>query len=403
MKSRIVRLFSFLASIVFVWSATVGYAKEYQMWVCIGQSLMDGPLVAPTELTDSSFDSEILEYKHGRPLRDYNTVSDVIASYGRISPAQIFARRLYELGERDIVIVRVSRGGHSITAFLDESRRIVPKKASNHDLWPLWVDFAKEKIAFLESEGHAVKLRGVVMYQGSSDGAPVFTPHYEEHLRRLKIDARERFGMGDLKWYQIRSPNWGSTATNIIQAAQVTNSEEDPHGEWISSDFPLGVPNVFLDGTHPDLLSTERMGVSWADGLFERFPTFRSYMSLSGALAHAGDLSYDPDGDGLGAFQEYAFGGSLDESDSAVLPVLERGADGELRYKVSVRKGDPELSFRVEYVEQLGDSWLEARIASLSEQSEEPVDSAFSDERYEPDWEFDKDTVFFRTVLSQDL
>tara|TARA_B110001469_G_scaffold117373_1_gene123284 strand:- start:2675 stop:3868 length:1194 start_codon:yes stop_codon:yes gene_type:complete len=334
------------------------FATEYQMWVTIGQSLLDGPISDELILTSADHDSEILEYKYGRPLKDYNTVADVIASYGQVSPAEVFARRLFEKGERNIVLVRLSPGGHSITAFLDESRCLVPKKSSNLECWPLWVDFAKDKIDFLEGQGHTVVLRGVIMFQGSSDGSSTYSSSYEEHLRRLKADARERFGMPELQWLQVRSPDWGGYHAGIVRVAQVQVTEEDPYAKWISSDSPMAVANVFLDGTHPDMFSSERIGVTWADGLFERFPTFRSYMAYAGLLDYVNDFVYDSDSDGVGAYLEYAFGGDLTSSDFGNMPRICVDLDGDPYYEIIVRVDDPLLAHSVLFREELISDWI---------------------------------------------
>ena len=287
-------------------------AKAYQVWVAIGQSLMDGPVIEDPILTGSENDGVLLEYRSGRPLEDFNTVADVIASYGKLSPAEVFARRLHEKGERDIVVIRISPGGHSITAFLAEDRREVPKKESNKDLWPLWVDFAQEKLDLLASTGSEVNFRGVIMFQGSSDGNSTFGPYYETHLRRLIEDARVYFEVPDLNWLQVRSPYWsGGYWTQVVRSAQVTVADSTDHVAWVSSDDPLGEALVYFDGTHPDYASSERIGYTWADAWYQAFPTFRDFMLFEGPV---GDgvihVSNDTDGDSIPDGVEYVFGGS---------------------------------------------------------------------------------------------
>jgi hypothetical protein len=273
-------LFPALIALILVSSLS---AKTYQVWVAIGQSLMDGPYIEEPILTGPENDGLLLEYKNGRRLQDFNTVADVTASYDRLSPVEVFARRLYEKGERDIVIIRVSPGGHSITAFLAEDRRVVPKKTSNKDLWPVWVDFAKEKMAFLASTGADVNFRGVVMFQGSSDGNSTYGPSYETHLRRLIDDARAYFGKPELNWLQVRSPYWsGGYWSEVIRSSQVSVAESVLNVSWTSSDDPLGEPLVYLDGTHPNYASSERIGYAWADAWYESFPTFRDFMLFEG-------------------------------------------------------------------------------------------------------------------------
>ena len=286
-------------------------AKTYQVWVAIGQSLMDGPYLEEPILTGPENDGLLLEYKNGRRLQDFNTVGDVTVSYDRLSPAEVFARRLYAKGERDIVIIRISPGGHSITAFLAEDRREIPKKESNKDLWPTWVDFAKEKIDFLGSTGAEVNFRGIIMFQGSSDGNSTFGPYYETHLRRLIEDTRDYFAAPELNWLQVRSPYWtGGYWSEVIRNAQVSVAQATDHVAWTSSDNPLGEPLVYSDGTHPNYASSERIGYTWVDAWYRAFPTFRDFMLFEWGGDSPINLGNDTDHDGILDGVEYVLGGS---------------------------------------------------------------------------------------------
>lgn len=121
-------------------------AKDLQVWVCIGQSLMNGPVGNVEILTSSEHDTDIIEYVRGATNSGDQSIADVRLQRARISPAEVFAREIWNDGEEDIAIIRVSAGGYSITAFLDEERRLVPKKSNNVNLWPYWIDFTEQKI-----------------------------------------------------------------------------------------------------------------------------------------------------------------------------------------------------------------------------------------------------------------
>ncbi|MEO0797226.1 MAG: sialate O-acetylesterase [Verrucomicrobiota bacterium] len=248
---------------------------EWQVWVFIGQSLMGGPSGDSTTYTTYDDDGDILEYTMGEPNNGYQTVQVVKARRERLSPSQVFARRMVqEHNEKNVCIIRCSPGGFSITAFIAEERREVEKKENNVDLWPYWVDLAREKIDFLVRNGDTVNLRGVIMFQGSSDRTAPFAEHYGTHLKRLKEDTRERFGIHDLPWMQIRSPIGGINSgwrRGPVHDAQEAESDSDRYAKWISADSPLGLENYFPDRVHPDPASAERIGVLAADAWVENF------------------------------------------------------------------------------------------------------------------------------------
>jgi hypothetical protein len=254
-------------------------ARDWQVWVFIGQSLMNGPVGDVSDLSDSSHDGEILQYVRGLDSNRIQTVSDVHDSRGRVGPAEVFARQMWTYGERDIVIIKISPGGYSIAAFLDEERRLEPKKSNNADLWPYWVDLVAGKLEYLESSGSSATLRGVVMFQGSSDRNSTFINVYEEHLSRLIADTREYLESPDLRWMQIVSPTW-SSANSInmrLQSIQRSVASSIENADFVESDAPLGIPLVFTDGTHPDLASSERIGIVTANHWVDVFPTYMNH------------------------------------------------------------------------------------------------------------------------------
>ena len=239
---------------------TDALSRDWQVWVFIGQSLMGGPVGEVAVLTDDSHDGEILEYTRGRGLdsNKIRSIEDVHLSKGQVGPPEIFARRLWEYGERDIAIIKIAPGGYSITAFLSEDRRLTPKKTNNVDLWPYWVDVVQGKLDWLVSQGDSATLRGIVMFQGSSDRTSTFISVYEEHLRRLIVDTRSYLNLPLLPWLQIVSPTWspGNITNSQLQSIQRSVVAEFESASFVESDNPMGIPLIFTDGTHPDLAST---------------------------------------------------------------------------------------------------------------------------------------------------
>jgi hypothetical protein len=148
------------------------------------------------------------------------------------------------------------------------------------------------------------------MFQGSSDRNSTYSTHYEEHLRRLVADARAELGE-ELRWLQVVSPTW-NTGEHVlrVQAAQRTVANSLHNMEMVESDNPLGTPIVFSDGTHPDLASTERIGVVMARAWVDSFPTYRNFMFGSGYGDSLSNPTHDVDGDGA-SLLEYAMGGDI--------------------------------------------------------------------------------------------
>ena len=225
--ARSCRLLAFSTLCVLA-SGTQLAAKNLQVWVCLGQSLMNGPVGNVEILTSSEHDADIIEYVRGATNLGGQSIADVRLQRVRISPGEVFAREIWNYGEEDIAIIRISPGGYSITAFLDEERRLVPKKSDNVNLWPYWIDFTEQKIDWLREQGDTVTLRGVIMFQGSSDANSTYSTYYEEHLRRLVADARAELGE-DLRWLQVVSPTW-NTGEHVlrVQGAQRTVARACP-------------------------------------------------------------------------------------------------------------------------------------------------------------------------------
>lgn len=254
-------------------------ARDWQVWVCIGQSLMNGPLGETALYSDATPESEILEYTWYLPAEGWQSIRDVRNVSGRTSPAEVFARKMWEYGERDICIIRTSPNGYSIAAFIEESRRLGPKKETNSDLWPTWIDEAVQAMDYLRSQGDTATLRGVIMFQGSSDRASGFYQVYGAQLERLVQDTRDYVDMPDLRWLQIVSPTWtpGHPAVRQLQNSQRSVAASLPYMASAESDNPLGVPLVFSDGTHPTIDGAERIGVVMADAWVESFPNYTTF------------------------------------------------------------------------------------------------------------------------------
>ena len=315
-------------------------ARDWQVWVMIGQSLMNGPVGEVSTETDSSYDKDIIEYVRGLDSNKLQTIDDVYDSKGRTGPAEAFARRMWAYGERDVAIIKISPGGYSIAAFLDEDRRLEPKKSSNADLWPYWVDVVEEKLEWLEESGDSVTLRGVVMFQGSSDRNSTFINVYEEHLSRLIADTREYLDSPGLRWMQIVSPTWspGNSINLRLQSIQRSVVSSLENADFVESDNPLGVPLVFTDGTHPDLAGSERIGVVAADKWVDVFPTYLNYSYKFGC-----------------SLIEYATGKSADSLDS-VCTIVETNP---LLVEASIRTNDASgLSIHGQFSHNLVD-WID--------------------------------------------
>jgi hypothetical protein len=179
-------------------------------------------------------------------------------------------------------------------------------------------------------------------------------------LERLIADARARIGIPDLRWLQVRSPYWGASINLAkVRNAQVAVAEADPNAAWVSSDNPLGVPNVFFtDGIHPDLASTERIGYTWAKAWVDAFPTFESTLRYAGVSGADASTTYDPDGDGP-AILEYALGGDIARYDPETWkPVIRYDSTSDTyTTALNIRDNDPSLHTELQYSTDLN-NWF---------------------------------------------
>lgn len=263
--------------------------KEYNLFCFLGQSLQHGvDAVNPTNVQNDANDNEIIEFRtdqrnYGKPTLDRlrnNTLSSGETLSSRFSPANAFARRMYQVhGLRNIVIAVMAFGGHGITRFLDPSRRLVTPADSGADRYDECIDFIDGVERNLKHGGSDVNFRGFVWWQGSSDGAnQSLKDNYQTHLERVVADYRTNTNIGssDSNWLIARSSqggtnsNWPSTGDERHRA-QETVGTNDLNAAWTSVDNPLGTTNVFSDGTHPDASSTERIGTVMADAWVSSF------------------------------------------------------------------------------------------------------------------------------------
>lgn len=240
--------------------------KDYQVFFMVGQSLMQSSTFVgeSANINGREFDDQSLSYIQVAETYGLRTMKDTIAATDSVGFDTAFARELYDGGERNIVILRYAVGGHSIIAFVPEEDRLVTLPGGMQDLWPQVIPWMNERLSRLTMFGDTYTLRAMVMWQGSSDrGDSGRYNAYGAHLDILKARWRESFSA--LKWLQVISPNWdATTGTLTVQQAQRDSSDNDPLASYVESDPALSSAITFLDGTHPDSDSTEKVGVQVA-------------------------------------------------------------------------------------------------------------------------------------------
>ncbi len=154
-------------------------------------------------------------------------------------PEVSFARRLHEVGVRDIAIIKVAGN-----VPLKEPRWLwSPGERFFQD----WTRFVDERLAELERQGHGYTVAGFVWHQGIDDGLnPARARTYGENLRKLIAALRQRYGSPRAPFILARSV-YSRIAVNRtgdgptspmarVRGAQVAVAEEDPHAAWIDVD-----------------------------------------------------------------------------------------------------------------------------------------------------------------------
>ena len=104
--------------------------------------------------------------------------------------------------------------------------------AKSRHIYPAFVNFIKETISELQSEGQAVKLTGIFYHLAENDMS--FYPYRKQAAERLLSiinQSRVDLGQSSLKWYVSQQPPTNDKGVNSIDVVSdvETIAAADPH------------------------------------------------------------------------------------------------------------------------------------------------------------------------------
>ncbi|MEO0797164.1 MAG: sialate O-acetylesterase [Verrucomicrobiota bacterium] len=260
-------------------------ASFWNVVVCMGQSLMNGPSSQSFANVDRGNDHRLIELTNGKQNGVY-TFAERMNSTGfpddynfglNVSAGRQLAKR----GLRNLVTLKHAVGGHSITAFIPEGDRLEPIPGGQSDQSERALEGFEDAFKRLGQFGATVNLLGFIWFQGSSDRSdPNLYSNYQPHLTSLLSYFRTNVSLANANtpWLIGRSPNWQAPSAPSAGLLAVRNAQEavgaaDANAVTVSIDDPLGVAITYSDGTHPEPASSERIGIVLGDSWMNNFQT----------------------------------------------------------------------------------------------------------------------------------
>ena len=257
---------------------------DYQVWVIAGQSLVAGS-TGVTYTVTGNVDKSVIhqsfpDWTIANPWSDSATADDIFTADGSSwGPEVGFARWLVQNGEKNVVVIKVAQGSHSIENFLDSPRQL-NAAAGGTDMYERLHVTVDAGLAKLRQRGNTATLRGFVWFQGrANQNDATRATNYGTHLERLITDVRSELDGGsvpNLPWITVVSPTWANASGDgsrlaTVQGYQRSVTAATNSAVSVESDSPLGTAIVFSDGTHPDSASTERIGRVAAQSFIDNF------------------------------------------------------------------------------------------------------------------------------------
>ncbi|MEO0796891.1 MAG: sialate O-acetylesterase [Verrucomicrobiota bacterium] len=258
-------------------------ARAWNVVICMGQSLMNGPSSQSFANVDRGNDHRLIELTNGKQNGVY-TFAERMNSTGFPDDYNFglnvsAGRQLAKLGVSNLVTLKHAVGGHSITAFIPEADRLEPIPGGQFDQSVRAVEGFEDAFKRLGQFGATINLLGFVWFQGSSDRSDAnLYNNYEAHLNSLLSHYRTNVSLADANtpWLIGRSPNWQApnvpaTGLQAVRDAQEAVGAADANAVTVSIDDPLGVAITYSDGTHPEPASSERIGIVLGNAFHSNF------------------------------------------------------------------------------------------------------------------------------------
>lgn len=257
--------------------------RSVSVFLAMGQSLMRGRSTDSTSLCTSAANDWRFHEHH--PWADDGEVLSA-ADWRRLpgtrgaGPTLAFMRQFYGATGKIPLVIKCGYDSHGITRFLPPELRLSEPLDDGSDKYIEVPEYSNGAIGGLRAGGYEVVFEGFLWWQGSADGASAeLKANYAQHLRNVLAYYRSQVAgaTATTPWLIVRSPQGGINSNwpaggDERHRAQETVGDDDPYSSWVSSDYPLGTENTFIDGTHPDSASAERIGVVMATEWLAHYP-----------------------------------------------------------------------------------------------------------------------------------
>ncbi len=256
------------------------------IYVMVGQSNMAGRNAASSVVTSTDNDNSIYEYYINNTTRQTfaDRYTSNVSNYG---PNVGMGRYLADQGVENIYVVRYAIGGHSVVSFIPESERLLSDPTTlplgDVDQSTTSVSFINDSLGYINND-YFTKTDNLtfVWYQGAEDAKqtslqPELYQNYEAHLNSAIYHYRHNInGMStSTKVAIIRSPDWNSNSEgskpyqDYVRQDQLDFSDSDSNTIIIDSDVSEGITATWEDGSHIDVATQERLGLSLGKALLD--------------------------------------------------------------------------------------------------------------------------------------
>lgn len=202
-------VFGLLATYL-IYTSYAATPVKYSVIVIAGQSNADGAesyvvdpttnvnvFAAPGHPADSATKLiwSNLSNNSGPPPVALNSIATQSGKYtndvANFGPEVGLARGLYDHGQRNVLILKVSYGGLSLASKAGIDWNV----DSSNEAYSMLLSRMKETKAWIASQGGTASIDGFYWVQGEADATPTFAPLYEQNLQKLVTQARSDLGM----------------------------------------------------------------------------------------------------------------------------------------------------------------------------------------------------------------
>ena len=232
--------------------------EKVKLFVLAGHRNMEGERAFIQQLMDDPETQSLLQANQQIAFRyslggGYRTSSQweplgPVGYYDTFGPELSFANALQNETEQPFAIAKFTHSGSQIIDWTPNG-----SVAKSRNLYPQFIEFVKDAISDLESQGQKVELAGILYHVGENDMSwGPFRQGAADRVMELITQSRQDLNNSELIWYVSQQPPTDDKDVNSIDVtAKLTDRfKDDPNIRYIQAfDLPPQEKKLVLDTT----------------------------------------------------------------------------------------------------------------------------------------------------------